>query len=165
MDHARPVVGRDAAGPARRRRRAGRGRDAGGLDPISRARPVEPGRRPRVADLGVAALLAARHRADPARPARHRRARRLADVRRATGRDRPGRGPDGRRGAGADPVAEPATTAYLMAMASILPADPTLDEIRAALAPLIAEGAAFDGFGDAALVDAATRLEIGRANV
>src|SRR3546814_13223836 len=47
-----------------------------------------------------------------------------------------------------------------MAMASILPADPTLDEIRAALEPLIAEGAAFDGFGDAALVDAATRLGI-----
>src|SRR3546814_11584060 len=47
-----------------------------------------------------------------------------------------------------------------MAMASILPADPTLDEIRAALAPLIAEGVPFDGFGDAALVDAATRLGI-----
>jgi len=45
-------------------------------------------------------------------------------------------------------------------MASILPADPTLDEIRAALAPLIAENAAFDGFGDAALADAATRLGI-----
>lgn len=38
-----------------------------------------------------------------------------------------------------------------------LPADPTLDEIRAALAPLIAENAAFDGFGDAALADAAAR--------
>ena len=36
-------------------------------------------------------------------------------------------------------------------MASILPADPTLDEIRAALAPLIASSAAFDGFGAAAL--------------
>ena len=35
-------------------------------------------------------------------------------------------------------------------MASILPADPTLDEIRAALAPLIASSAAFDGFGGAA---------------
>src|SRR3546814_13822562 len=45
-------------------------------------------------------------------------------------------------------------------MASILPADPTLDEIRAALAPLIAEGAAFDGFGDTALADAARRLDI-----
>lgn len=45
-------------------------------------------------------------------------------------------------------------------MASILPADPTLDEIRAALAPLIAAGAAFDGFGTAALEDAAQRLRI-----
>jgi ubiquinone biosynthesis protein COQ9 len=45
-------------------------------------------------------------------------------------------------------------------MASILPDDPTLEEIRAALAPLIAQGAAFDGFGDAALVDAATRVRI-----
>lgn len=42
-------------------------------------------------------------------------------------------------------------------MASILPADPTLDEIRAALAPLIADNAAFDGFGDAALTAAAGR--------
>ncbi len=45
-------------------------------------------------------------------------------------------------------------------MASILPADPTLDEIRAALAPLIAENAAFDGFGDAALADAAQRVGV-----
>ncbi|MGV1685016.1 COQ9 family protein [Sphingopyxis sp. NJF-3] len=45
-------------------------------------------------------------------------------------------------------------------MASILPADPTLDEIRAALAPLIAENAAFDGFGDAALADAARRVGV-----
>ncbi|WP_282950219.1 MULTISPECIES: COQ9 family protein [unclassified Sphingopyxis] len=45
-------------------------------------------------------------------------------------------------------------------MASILPADPTLDEIRAALAPLIADNAAFDGFSNEALVDAATRLGI-----
>lgn len=36
-----------------------------------------------------------------------------------------------------------------------LPADPTLDEIRAALAPRIAASAAFDGFGDAALEQAA----------
>jgi hypothetical protein len=43
-------------------------------------------------------------------------------------------------------------------MASILPADPTLDEIRAALAPLIAASAAFDGFGPAALDDAARSL-------
>lgn len=41
-----------------------------------------------------------------------------------------------------------------------LPADPTLEEIRAALAPLIAASAAFDGFGDAALVDAAARTGI-----
>ena len=45
-------------------------------------------------------------------------------------------------------------------MASILPADPTLDEIRAALAPLVAQGAAFDGFSAAALEDAAGRLRI-----
>ena len=47
-----------------------------------------------------------------------------------------------------------------MAMASILPDDPTFEEIRAALAPLIAQSAAFDGFGDAALVDAASRVRI-----
>jgi len=45
-------------------------------------------------------------------------------------------------------------------MASILPADPTLDEIRAALAPLVAASAAFDGFGAAALGDAARRAAI-----
>ncbi|WP_432768588.1 MAG: COQ9 family protein [Sphingopyxis sp.] len=45
-------------------------------------------------------------------------------------------------------------------MASILPADPTLDEIRAALAPAIAASAAFDGFGDAALADAAARVGV-----
>ncbi|MDZ3832126.1 MAG: COQ9 family protein [Sphingopyxis sp.] len=45
-------------------------------------------------------------------------------------------------------------------MASILPADPTLDEIRAALAPLIASSAAFDGFGQAAIADAATRAGV-----
>lgn len=45
-------------------------------------------------------------------------------------------------------------------MAQPLPADPTLDEIRAALAPLIAEVAAFDGFGDAALADAAQRAGV-----
>ena len=45
-------------------------------------------------------------------------------------------------------------------MASILPADPTLDEIRAALAPLIAQSAAFDGFGAAALADAASRARV-----
>lgn len=45
-------------------------------------------------------------------------------------------------------------------MASILPADPTLDEIRAALAPLVASSAAFDGFGTAALGDAARRAAV-----
>jgi len=39
-----------------------------------------------------------------------------------------------------------------------LPPDPTLDEMRAALAPLIARNAAFDGWGDAALVAAAGEL-------
>jgi ubiquinone biosynthesis protein COQ9 len=47
-----------------------------------------------------------------------------------------------------------------MHMATILPADPTLDEIRAALAPLIADNAPFDGFSTGALADAATRLGI-----
>lgn len=47
-----------------------------------------------------------------------------------------------------------------MAMASTLPADPTLDEIRAALAPLIAENAAFDGFSNEAVASAATRLGV-----
>ncbi len=45
-------------------------------------------------------------------------------------------------------------------MAALLPADPTLDEIRAALAPLIAQNAAFDGFGEAALRDAAARAGV-----
>lgn len=45
-------------------------------------------------------------------------------------------------------------------MASTLPADPTLEEIRAALAPLIAQNAAFDGFGAAALTDAAARAGV-----
>ncbi|APZ99902.1 RpsU-divergently transcribed [Sphingopyxis sp. QXT-31] len=45
-------------------------------------------------------------------------------------------------------------------MASTLPADPTLEEIRAALAPLIAANAAFDGFGEAALADAAARAAV-----
>lgn len=47
-----------------------------------------------------------------------------------------------------------------MPMASILPADPTLDEIRAALAPLIAESAAFDGFSHEALAGAAERIGV-----
>ncbi|WP_294037018.1 COQ9 family protein [Sphingopyxis sp.] len=45
-------------------------------------------------------------------------------------------------------------------MVQPLPADPTLDEIRAALAPLIADTAAFDGFSQAALTDAAQRLGV-----
>lgn len=45
-------------------------------------------------------------------------------------------------------------------MATLLPADPTLDEIRAALAPLIASSAAFDGFTDQALAHAAARAGI-----
>ncbi|UNU44241.1 COQ9 family protein [Sphingopyxis sp. YF1] len=45
-------------------------------------------------------------------------------------------------------------------MAVLLPADPTLDEIRAALAPLIVQNAAFDGFGEAALRDAAGRAGV-----
>ena len=45
-------------------------------------------------------------------------------------------------------------------MTSTLPADPTLEEIRAALAPLIAQNAAFDGFSDAALADAAARAGV-----
>ncbi|WP_156416467.1 MULTISPECIES: COQ9 family protein [unclassified Sphingopyxis] len=45
-------------------------------------------------------------------------------------------------------------------MATTLPADPTLDEIRAALAPLIADNAPFDGFSTGALADAATRLGV-----
>lgn len=47
-----------------------------------------------------------------------------------------------------------------MAMVHTLPADPTLDEIRAALAPMIAENAAFDGFSTEALADAAARLGV-----
>ena len=39
-----------------------------------------------------------------------------------------------------------------------LPPDPTLDEMRAALAPAIAREAAFDGWGDAALARAAQGL-------
>ena len=45
-------------------------------------------------------------------------------------------------------------------MAQTLPADPTLDEIRSALAPLIAESAAFDGFSNEALAGAAERLGV-----
>jgi ubiquinone biosynthesis protein COQ9 len=45
-------------------------------------------------------------------------------------------------------------------MAQTLPADPTLDEIRAALAPRIAASAAFDGFGEAAVKAAAQQLGV-----
>lgn len=45
-------------------------------------------------------------------------------------------------------------------MANILSADPTLDEIRAALAPRIAASAAFDGFGPAALADVARQAGV-----
>lgn len=40
----------------------------------------------------------------------------------------------------------------------MLPPDPTLDEMRAALAPLIPEHAAFDGWGDEALARAAKSI-------
>src|ERR1700761_2032914 len=49
-----------------------------------------------------------------------------------------------------------------MTMATALPADPTLDEIRAALAPQIAANAAFDGWSDAALVSTAESIGIDR---
>lgn len=55
-------------------------------------------------------------------------------------------------------VAEPCPLAYLGVMAMLLPADPTIDEIRAALAPHIAASAAFDGFSQRALDDAANKL-------
>lgn len=42
----------------------------------------------------------------------------------------------------------------------MLPADPTLDEIRAHLAPLIAANAAFDGWTDAAVVSAAETASV-----
>ena len=43
-----------------------------------------------------------------------------------------------------------------------LPADPTLDEIRAALAPLVADNAAFDGWNSAARDMAAASLGVDR---
>ncbi|MEN2787772.1 COQ9 family protein [Sphingomonas qilianensis] len=45
---------------------------------------------------------------------------------------------------------------------TMLPADPTLDEIRAALAPLIASNAAFDGWGGPARDAAADALGVDR---
>ena len=47
-------------------------------------------------------------------------------------------------------------------MTMTLPADPTLDEIRAALAPLVASNAAFDGWNAAARDMAADQLGIDR---
>ncbi len=46
----------------------------------------------------------------------------------------------------------------VMAAAPILPQDPTLDEVRAALAPLIARNAGFDGWRPAAVEMAAAQL-------
>ncbi len=43
----------------------------------------------------------------------------------------------------------------MVSAAHALPADPTLDEIRAALAPRLADDAAFDGWGDAVVGSAA----------
>ncbi|MEI9927858.1 MAG: COQ9 family protein [Sphingomonas sp.] len=45
---------------------------------------------------------------------------------------------------------------------TILPPDPTLDELRVALAPLVAANAAFDGWGAAAVDAAAAALGIDR---
>ncbi len=45
---------------------------------------------------------------------------------------------------------------------SPLPADPTLDEVRAALAPLIARNAGFDGWSDAAVYAAADEAGVDR---
>ena len=45
---------------------------------------------------------------------------------------------------------------------SPLPADPTLDEVRAALAPIIARNAGFDGWSDAAVYAAADEAGVDR---
>ena len=45
---------------------------------------------------------------------------------------------------------------------SPLPADPTLDEVRAALAPIIARNAGFDGWSDAAVYAAADKAGVDR---
>lgn len=44
----------------------------------------------------------------------------------------------------------------------VLPPDPTLDELRAALAPLVADNAAFDGWSEAAVDAAADTLGVDR---
>lgn len=49
-------------------------------------------------------------------------------------------------------------------VAPLLPPDPTLDEMRAALAVALPEQAAFDGWSDAALVAAATALRLNPAH-
>lgn len=49
-----------------------------------------------------------------------------------------------------------------MGMTTMLPADPTLDEIREALAPLVADNAAFDGWKAAARDMAADQLGVDR---
>ena len=54
----------------------------------------------------------------------------------------------------------PAPSPIIASMAHHLPADPTLDEIRAALAPHIAASAAFDGFSQQALDYAAKDLGV-----
>lgn len=51
-----------------------------------------------------------------------------------------------------------------MALDIPLPADPTLDEMRASLGPAIAREAVFEGWGDAALAAAATTLGIDPAH-
>ncbi|GAA3741688.1 COQ9 family protein [Sphingorhabdus rigui] len=56
-----------------------------------------------------------------------------------------------------------APNAYILFMSiSPLPADPTLDEIRTALAPLIARNAGFDGWSDAAVHAAADEAGVDR---
>ena len=52
-------------------------------------------------------------------------------------------------------------SAYILLMiANPLPADPTLDEIRQALAPAIGRNAAFDGWSDAAVTAAANEMGV-----
>ena len=41
-----------------------------------------------------------------------------------------------------------------------LPLEPTLDEIRAVLAPLVADAACFDGWSEAAIASAAAQAEV-----
>jgi ubiquinone biosynthesis protein COQ9 len=56
-----------------------------------------------------------------------------------------------------------APNAYILCMSiSPLPADPTLDEVRAALAPIIARNAGFDGWSEAAVHAAADEAGVDR---